>query len=241
MYIKYTHSGHIYISPEDDCEAVVDAMLITDYSEEFCIAIDFTPEFVSKLMKAGFLVMSANMAEEDEDPFYITLPKLHVVRSVLFFENLHIKKSIRRFLGKYELRPNAEFDRIIDRCIKEHGDDWLTPPLIDCIKKIRNSSVCGGEELAIAPADKVFPVSFGLYRDGNLVAGEFGVVCGKVYSSYSGYHDEDNSGTVQIILAAQYLQKQGFNFLDFGMPLDYKTMLGAQDVDQNEFIRLFRS
>jgi len=233
MYLKFTHSGHLFISPEDDCQAIVDAMLALDYSEEFCIAVDFSPEFVSKLMEAGFLVMSVNLAggeyeNAEAEPDYIVLPKLHLVRSVLFFDKLHIKKSISRLLNRYELRADTDFDLIIDRCVEKHGDDWLTPPLVDCIKKIRH-----------LPSANVRPFSFSLYRDGKLVAGEFGVICGKVYTSYSGFYEEDNAGTVQIILTAQYLKENGFSFLDLGMPMDYKNDLGAEDISPGAFVELF--
>jgi len=232
MYLKYTVSGHLFISPEDDCRFIVDAMLATGYNEEFCLAKDFSPDFAARLMEAGFLVMSADIAGEDgQKPFYILLPKLHLERSALFFENLHIKKSIRRLLNRYELKADAEFDRIIDRCVSKHGDDWLTPPLVECIKKIRAES-----------ADvRAYPSSFALYRNGELVAGEFGVICGKVYTSYSGFYDEDNAGTVQLILTTRYLQEQGFAFFDLGMPMDYKTDLGARDIYPDEFVKLFRS
>jgi len=241
MYLNYTSSGFLIISPDDDCRLIVDAMLATGYSEEFCVALDFSPEFTARLMEAGFLVMSANISGE-----YILLPKLHLVRSALFFENLHVKKSIRRYLGRYELRPDADFDRILDRCVSTHGDDWLTPPLVESIKKIREQSLNNALDNAsepaggLAPAANARPASFALYRDGKLAAGEFGVVCGRVYTSYSGYYDEDNAGTVQLILATRYLQEHGFSFFDLGMPLDYKTDLGAVDISPDEFVRLFR-
>ena len=231
MYLNYTISGHLYITPHDDCKAIVDAMIATGYDEEFCVAVDFSPEFTARLMEAGFLVMSGNLSENEESaPCYILLPKLHLERSVLFFEDLHIKKSIRRFLNSYELRADGEFDRIIDRCVEKHGADWLTPPLVDCIKKIRH-----------LPEAAARPFSFAIYKDGKLAAGEFGVVCGNVYTSYSGFYDEDNAGTVQLILTARYLQEHGFSFFDLGMPMDYKTDLGAVDISPLEFNELFRA
>jgi len=252
MNLKYTLSGFIYISPSDDCNAVADAMLETNYNEEFCLAEDFSPKFVIKLMEAGFLVMSMNL--DPEDPHYILLPKLHLVRSALFFENLHVKKSIRKLINRYELRIDTDFDYIVDRCIEKHGSDWLTPPLVDCIKKIRsmvsvtfeNSSklINNNQKVSVTPelfpTSYVCPVSFALYRDGKLIAGEFGVVYKKVYTSYSGFYDEGNSGTVQIILVTRYLQEHGFSFFDLGMPLDYKNSLGAVDISPGEFVRLFR-
>jgi Leu/Phe-tRNA-protein transferase len=243
MLLRYTPSGHIFITPEDDCDAIVDFIVATGHDQEFCLAGDFSPDFVARMMESGFLVMSVNLAQEDEEPYYILLPKLHLVRSALFFENLHIKKSIRRFLNRYELRPDAEFDRILCRCVEKHGIDWLTPPLIDCVRKIRALSSWQTPDAlrgSLVPKDCVSPASFALYRDEKLVAGEFGIVCGRVYTSYSGFYDEANTGTVQLILTTRYLQEQGFSFFDLGMPMDYKNDLGAVDISPAEFVRLFR-
>jgi Leu/Phe-tRNA-protein transferase len=193
-------------------------------------------EFTVKLMEAGFLVMSTLIEAENRGAYYLMLPKLHVERSVLFFENLHIKKSIRKFLNRYELRADDDFDHIVERCLQVHGQDWLTPPLVDGIKKIRQNRECSHNS-SVAPS----PMAFGLYRDGKLVAGEFGIVCGKVYTSYSGYYDEDNAGTVQIILTACYLKENGFSFFDLGMPMDYKKDLGAVNLTPYEFVPLFRN
>ena len=250
MLLNFGDTRCYIIFPEDDCEAVIDEMLAEDYNEEFCFVFEFEPAFVARLMKAGFLVMSANVKDKGTDPVFILLPKLHTWRSALFFENLHVKKSIRRFLNRYELRPDAEFDYILDRCIQKHGDDWLTPPLVDCIKRIRR-----GEGVSRPPASETqtaaansllpcpypYPATFGLYRNNSLVAGDFGVVCNNVYTSYSGYYDEPNAGTVQIILTTRYLQQNGFSFFDLGMPMDYKTELGAEDIGMHRFVKLFRN
>jgi len=237
MYpLRYLPTGHIFIDPTDDCDLVVDTMLETDYGEEFCLAKDFDDAFISRLMMAGFLVMSMELKnydpgveDEEAEPFYILLPKLHLVRSALFFPDLHIKKSIRRFLSQYELRVDTDFDFILDKCVQIHGSDWLTPPLVRILKSIHRNNT-GAR-----------PFSFAVYREGKLKAGEIGVVIGQVYTSYSGYYEEDNAGTVQMILMTRWLEKNGFVFLDLGMPLDYKTDLGAKDISPRRFVELFRS
>jgi Leu/Phe-tRNA-protein transferase len=231
MFLHYTIGGFLIVRPQDDLHQIVNAILETGYDEEFCISPDFEPAFIARLMKAGFLVMSAKLTDpETQDEQFVLLPKLHLTRSVLFFDNLHIKKSVKRHLDNYELCYNTDFDCIIDRCIETHGDDWLTPPLIAAIRNIRRDNLYG-----------VQPASFALYKNGELVAGEFGITAGRVYTSYSGYYDENNAGTIQLIGAARYLEEHGFSFLDFGMPLDYKTSLGAQDLSPQEFVALFRS
>jgi Leu/Phe-tRNA-protein transferase len=239
MFLRYTETGFLVVLPQDDPGLIIDAMLETGYGEEFIVSPDFSPDFIARLMAAGFLVMSSQMAESDDadgsksdtkTQNYILLPKLHISRSALFFENLHVKKSIKRHLHKYQLRYDVDFERILKRCLEIHGGDWLTPPLVNAIKKIRRHRLHG-----------VYPTSFALYRDGKLTAGEFGVRVGRVYTSYSGYYDESNAGTVQLILTTRYLQENGFDFFDLGMPLNYKTDLGARDIGPEEFVALFRS
>jgi Leu/Phe-tRNA-protein transferase len=231
MLLHYTAGGFLIIRPEDDPHRIVNAILETGYDKDFCVSPDFDPAFIARLMKVGFLVMSSRILDpEDEEDYFILLPKLHLTRSVLFFDNLHIKKTIKRHLGRFELRPDANFDYILDRCVQVHGDDWLTPPLTAAIGDIRRDRLHG-----------VYPTSFVLYQNGKPVAGEFGVISGRVYTSYSGYYDENNAGTVQLILTTRYLQEHGFAFFDLGMPLDYKTALGTTDVSPKEFIGRFRA
>jgi Leu/Phe-tRNA-protein transferase len=249
MILHFTETGFLVILPRDNPRLIVDAMLETGYDKEFCLSLDFSPDFIARLMAAGFLVMSTKFddaadedhAEEDAaasaesaapvpDARYILLPKLHLTRSALFFDNLHIKKSIKRLLNRYELRYDADFDFIVNRCQEIHGDDWLTGPLVAAIRDIRRNGL-----------HRAYPASFALYRNDKLVAGEFGVKVGNVYTSYSGYYDESDAGTVQLILAARWLRENGFAFLDLGMPMDYKTDLGAVDISPEDFVALFRA
>jgi len=233
MIPRYSDAGFMIVLPGDDPRETVDAILETGYGEEFCVSPSFDPDFVAGLMEAGFLVMSAMFAgsgKAGDGGFYVALPKLHLVRSVLFFDDLHVKKSTRRLLGRYELYHDRDFDFILNRCVEVHGDGWLTPPLVAAIAEIRRRGFRG-----------VRPTSFSLYRDGRPVAGEFGVSVGGVYTSYSGYYDETGAGTVQLVLATRWLRDNGFAFFDLGMPLDYKSDLGAVEVGPREFVGIFRS
>jgi Leu/Phe-tRNA-protein transferase len=226
--IAYTASGHIFISPHDDPREIIDIILKTGYREEECLALDFEPGFAAGLMSEGFLLMSGP-AQADDSIITVLIPKHHVLRSVLFFKDLHQSRSLKRFLPRYELRAGADFDRIIDKCIAIHGGDWLTEPLVALIRSIRARN-----------DPRVRPFSFGLYRGGELRAGEFGTITGRVYTSYSGYHEESSAGNVQMILTARWLEEHGFAFWDLGMPLDYKQQMGAKLLGTRDFIRLFR-
>jgi Leu/Phe-tRNA-protein transferase len=241
----FTSSGYVFIAPGDDPRAVASILDQISYGKEFCLALDFSPPFIARLMAAGFIVMSL-IPEDDPEGKTILFPEMHLRRSVLFFDELHETRTAKRLLPRYELRvdglgPETErgigqdgpflFDTVLERCAGVHGEDWLTPDLRRTFHALRSAQ---------AP-DSGTPrmVSFGLYREGQLVAGEFGVTAGRVYTSYSGYRDEDSAGTVQLVLTGRLLRDSGFAFWDLGMVLPYKERLGARVLDRRQFLNLF--
>jgi Leu/Phe-tRNA-protein transferase len=226
--LRYTEGGYIYIDNKDDLDLIVRVIGSEHYEEELCVSINFSPAFLAKLMAAGFLVMSMEQYGTESDIKTILLPKHHLVRNVLFFDQLHVSKTAKRFLNRYELKADDDFALMLHHCIETHGDDWLTEELCKTLVSLWKN-----------PIDPVKMFAFGLYRDEQLVAGEIGVVAGKVYTSYSGFHAENNSGTVQMIKTAKYLEKNGFSFWDLGMPLDYKYTFGAVDIFKNVFEEIF--
>jgi Leu/Phe-tRNA-protein transferase len=241
--ILVSGSGHLFVRPGSNTDRIVDYIIRSGYPEEFVVSNSFDPRFLAGLMYSGFLIMSVRLDTEDDEEgegegavhdddkeLYMLLPKHHLTRSVLFFENLHTGKTIKKHLSRYELRAGTDYDTIVAKCIQTHGDEWITSPLIQSMRAIRN--------LKNTP---VLPYSFGLFENNNLIAGEFGVLTGRVYTSYSGYFEKSNCGRVQMILTAEYLRDHHFAFWDLGMPLDYKYTLGAKDIGIAEFFSRFRA
>ena len=82
--------------------------------------------------------------------------------------------------------------------------------------------------------------SFALWLDGELVAGEFGAVCGCSYTSYSGFYRRDGAGGIQMALTAKVLQAAGFAFWDMGQEHAYKLGHGARLLPRQAFLERFR-
>jgi len=76
-----------------------------------------------------------------------------------------------------------------------------------------------------------------------LVAGEIGVLAGGVYTSYTGYHDENSAGTAQLILLGRRLKEMGVVLWDLGPSLErwnkYKLNLGAEIIDEKTWVHTF--
>lgn len=227
----------IFLEPGMECDEVVNELILHDYQEEFCLSTSFDPGFIRSLMNAGFLVMSFKHEND-----VILLPKLHLERSILFFKNLHVSKSVKGLLPRYILKPYDSVYSIMEACVAAHGDEWLTKPLRDALCNLAwpPVSIRNEHRYAASPQNRIFCIAFGLYRDTMLVSGEFGVVAGRVYTSYSGFYKEKSSGTVQMVLTARFLEAKGYAFWDLGMPLEYKSRLGAIELDRKTFIQTFR-
>ncbi|MDR2747019.1 MAG: GNAT family N-acetyltransferase [Treponema sp.] len=251
--LKFTDSGHIFIDPGDDPQVIASMLDFISYQEEFCLALDFSASFIARLMAAGFLIMSVIPTDEPGGKA-ILLPEMHQKRSVLFFDGLHESRTARRLIPRYELRTGglgggdpALFGIILERCAQVHGEDWLTPALRRSFHSLHQAQTAEFPEFSrktprqsAAAGGSPRMAAFGLYREGRLVAGEFGVAAGRVYTSYSGYKEENSAGTVQLVLTGRWLRDSGFAFWDLGMLLPYKEQLGAQALDRAKFLELFR-
>lgn len=193
---------------------------------EFCAAESFDPDFLASLVREGFIPMATAW----EDGRELLLPKLHLVRSCLDPRGVRITRTARREARGLVLSAGCELPRVIASCLEMHGDDWLRPPLVDSFLELGRRGIAGGFGL----------LSFELWREDRLVAGEFGALVGACYTSWSGFRLEDGAGTVQLVATARALARAGITMWDLGMPLPYKAGLGAGDFSRARFLADFR-
>jgi Leu/Phe-tRNA-protein transferase len=209
------------LSPDDPL-AEKTRMIAHTYRDEFCVAESFSPAFIAALMYEGYLPMGFEYAEGR----YVLTPKLHLRRSLLFFDDLHVTKTVRRRSRAFALTVDRCFEEILARCVDMHGCGWLVAPLCDAFREL----------------DRVkgrFPVtmhSFELWRGDDLVAGEIGYATGACYTSLSGFTYIDSGGTVQLCCTAKVLKRSSFRFWDLGMPMEYKSDLNARTLDRSDFL-----
>jgi Leu/Phe-tRNA-protein transferase len=233
--VRFAPSGHAVLLPGDDADRAVDELLASGYPDEFCLFPRFEPEFVAGLAAAGFLVMSQPLPGPNGAPGpAIGLAKLHLVRSLLDPADLREGATPRRLARRYEFVADGDFPAALAGCAAVHGEDWLTAELRAAFLELWSGKA------NIWSRFRLRPMAFCLYRGGHLVAGEFGMLAGAVYTSYSGFRIEDSAGSVQLLLTGRWLRGRGAAFWDLGMPLAYKTSLGARELDRADFIARFR-
>jgi Leu/Phe-tRNA-protein transferase len=327
------------------------------FEGDFCWSLCFSARFLQALSWHGFLPICCELG--GGTGLFVLLPKLHITRCVLHFDNLHVSKKVARRARKYVLTVDDAFDQVLAGCLEQHGASWLHPPLRDAFAKLApppplptppppppppqqaqgleprdtimssdawnarasEASTAGGTELSsagsssssrsspdssscapdggggIAPTQACCPArasagwcasappltpplapflppqppdgaadgvtseddadashgashgaspsrgrmcSFALWLDGKLVAGEFGALVGRSYTSYSGFYRLDGAGAAQMALTALVLQRAGFAFWDMGQEHAYKLHHGATLMPRAPFLALFR-
>jgi Leu/Phe-tRNA-protein transferase len=241
----FTTEGDIIIDENDNPDEVID--IIIENSEydtlETGMGKSFSPDFIENAMYSGFYITSylfdydifLDEAEYPKNVIVDFFPILNLwkTQTVLFFDNLHESKSTSRIIKDYELRINYNFTNILRCIIERHGDSWITPPLQKTLKKLNNQN------------GKAKAISFEVYKNGELKAGEIGIKTGKIYTSYSGFYNESSAGSVQLLMMLRYLRDNDYLFCNFGTDNSkknnkYKVKLGASYIDRKDFIELWR-
>lgn len=205
--------------------------LATMFQGEFCWATCYDPEFAAELMYNGFLPMAMEAYGVE-----IITPKLHVRRSLVRFTDLpKPHKSTLKKAKKFEFTVDTDFKSVCEGIIEQHGPSWFYPKLVKLFTAMNSKFETG------LLNGKVRVHSFEVWQDGNLVAGEAGYSCGKVYTSLSGFTRADSAGTVQMYAMASHLKSLGFVIWDLGMQLGYKEEeFGAKPVARLDFLKLLQ-
>ena len=197
------------------------------YAGEFHCALSFDPHFLAQLMRFGYLTMAERLGPD----LYVLLPKMHSKRCLLQFSDVHVEKNVRKRCKNFTISTDAAFERVLEGCIKQHGEAWLYKPLREAFTRIHHSGGMLGVTMN----------SFELWDGDELVAGEFGSTVGGCYTALSGFKLSKyaSSGTIQMCATAEILRQAGCVFWDLGMELPYKLRLGAKSIEREVFLEQF--
>ena len=209
---------------------------------------DFDEKIIRRALELGYYPMSmkkrvTRIAELKEKDFehlrdkgknkqqeffrnFMTI-KYHSKKLLVTFDRLHTSKKIKSWInGKfadYSITFNKAYDQCIEELLKAYPETWLTEDLLEKYKVIHEN-----------PDDKVSIDSVEIWHNGKLVAGEIGFTTHNAYASLSGFHNEDDAGTVQMCILGLFLKNNGYAYWDLGMELEYKYRYGAVSCTRDE-------
>lgn len=204
--------------------------------------MDWSPDFYIQLAKLGF-ISTAIYLDQPGTKIAILLPEIQKAYSVLDWDNLHISRSMQRWMQsdkfheqEYRLSVAHDLAAIINGVKQCHAENcWLISPYEELLAKIDSIS---------DPNFQLLPVGL-LNKKGQLIAGEIGYRTGNIYTSLTGFFDRTNpvhnhAGKLQMHLLAKHLHEHNFAFWNLGHPgMQYKLDLGAKVFPRAEFLRIW--
>ena len=210
-----------------------EACIVPNKRTNYYWSDEWSEAFYIKLAKLGFISTTYEISNEG----LILLPELQFAYAVLFFENLHISKKVKKLLKRddYILSFNTCFDEVLDGFEKYHKDNWLKGEYKALLKRLYEKEYDNFKLTSVELKDKI---------SGELIAAEVGYIIGKTYTSLSGFCSKEkrysNYGTLQLVLLGKYLQRNGFSFWNLGHPfMGYKKRLGAEVLEREVFLDLW--
>ncbi len=188
---------------------------------------DFSAKYYIAQAKAGFIAVTDYYEEEE-----LLLPEIQFSYALLDFKDLHISRKVNTLLNKKDLQLeiSQDINEVVEQINASHKNCWLTSRYFEMLK-------------ATQGLDNNFElISVGIRDNGILIAAEIGYIIGQTYTSLSGFSSREkkycNYGTAQLVLLAQYLEKNEFEFWNLGQSyMTYKLSLGAKVYERQAFLK----
>ena len=149
-------------------------------------------------------------------------------RSVLFPDELHVSRSLRRTIRKnaFKLAVDRQFVRVMRACAvtrRRGAGTWIDEAMI--------AAYCDLHELGCAHSVEI------LDGGGTLVGGLYGVSLGRVFFGESMFSRVTDASKVALVALVDILRRGGFHMIDCQVENPHLNSLGARCIDRLDFER----
>lgn len=145
-------------------------------------------------------------------------------RAVLFTEELHLPRSLRRQLRKeqYRVTMDTVFERVMHHCA-QRPETWIRSDLYH--------SFCALHEQGYSHSIEVWN------DEDQLVGGLYGIAIGRYFSGESMFSLCPNTSKIAVAYMVRQLHKWGFPMMDCQQPSAHLSMLGARTITRTDFLQ----
>ena len=149
-------------------------------------------------------------------------------RSLLFFEELHIARRLRRQMrqGRYSVTFDRDFDGVIAACAGHRSGrwhlTWITPKIMRAYAEL---------------FDAGFAHSFEVWNErGELAGGGYGVAVGGAFVTESQFSREPNTSKIGFTVLNWHLARWGFAFNDGKLMTPTCLSMGFREIPRSDYL-----
>ena len=147
-------------------------------------------------------------------------------RGILPLNALHISRSLRQSIDRYDITIDTAFDEVVRACANPDRDGaWITSAI--------HSAYCELHRLGWAHSIETRD------RDtGELVGGLYGIHIAGLFAGESMFHTSRDASKVALVGLVTHLQKLGVVLLDVQWLTPHLASLGAEELPRTTYLSL---
>jgi leucyl/phenylalanyl-tRNA---protein transferase len=182
---------------------------------------DLRPGTLLAAYRAGLFPMGLGRAGKGPMGWWSPDP-----RGILPLDGLRVSRSLRRSLGRFELRVDTDFGAVVAACADpSRPGRWITPAVADAYGELHRLGWAHSVEC---------------WSGGRLVGGLYGVAVGHVFYGESMFALERDASKVALRRLCDELNARDFHMIDCQMATPHLLGLGAQLIPRSDFIDLLQ-
>ena len=144
-------------------------------------------------------------------------------RGILPLDRLHVSRSLRRSLRRFDVRMDTSFTEVMTACADPaRTGAWINRAFVDAYTRLH--------ELGWAHSIEVVD------DDGALVGGVYGVRIGGLFAGESMFHRATDASKVALVHLVEWLRSTGATLLDVQWTTPHLASLGVIDVPRREYL-----
>ncbi len=146
-------------------------------------------------------------------------------RAVLFPEQFHLSRSMKRFhkSSPYRVTLNHAFEKVITGCASDRDEGtWITGDITMAYTRLH--------ELGYAHSVEV-------WEGDELVGGMYGVTQGALFCGESMFSHRENASKTALLIFCQHFLRHGGKLIDCQVLNSHTASLGAVDIPRRDYLR----
>jgi leucyl/phenylalanyl-tRNA--protein transferase len=150
-------------------------------------------------------------------------------RAVIFFDEVHIGRSLRRSLKKstFQFTIDQAFDSVIRACASDprpgQEGTWIGPQIVKAYTHLHRQGDAHSAEV---------------WEGDELVGGLYGIDAGGVFTGESMFHRRTDASKVALLRLVEHLRERGATWLDCQVMTPHMRVLGAREIPRARFLDL---
>lgn len=145
-------------------------------------------------------------------------------RCVLYPNEIHIQKNMKKFMKLYEIRLDYDFLKLITLCRNERPQSWIDDDFIQIYHELFKQG---------------FAHSLELYENNELVGGIYGLILGKVFFGESMVSLKKNVSKIAMIKLCELLLPYDF-IIDCQIYNKHLEFMGARNIPRKDFLEILK-